>query len=95
MFAANDQMALGVIRAMHESGRTVPAQVSVVGFDDRPDSSSYYPPLTTVHQDFAQVGRQSVEHLLAQLRGRDVGSGTTLVPTSLVVRASTAPPPAR
>jgi DNA-binding LacI/PurR family transcriptional regulator len=95
VFAANDQMALGVIRAMHERGRAVPAQVSVVGFDDQPDSSSYFPPLTTVHQDFAQVGRKSVEHILAQLRGHDVGSGTTLVPTSLVVRASTAPPPPR
>ncbi|MGM1060437.1 substrate-binding domain-containing protein [Saccharothrix sp. Mg75] len=56
VFTANDQMALGLLRAFHERGRTVPGDVSLVGFDDIPDSASFIPPLTTVHQDFTEVG---------------------------------------
>jgi DNA-binding LacI/PurR family transcriptional regulator len=93
VFAANDQMALGVLRAMAEHGRRVPAEVSVVGFDDIPDAGSYLPPLTTVHQDFAEVGRQCVQALLRQIRKEPVGAGTVLVPTTLVARQSSAPPP--
>ena len=93
IFAANDQMALGVLRALHEHGRRVPADVSVVGFDDIPDAASFLPPLTTVHQDFAEVGRRCVQGLLARIRAERTGSGTDLVPTVLVERASTAPPP--
>jgi DNA-binding LacI/PurR family transcriptional regulator len=94
IFAANDQMALGVLRALHESGRTVPDQVSVVGFDDIPDSGSFVPPLTTVHQDFAEVGRRCVEGALRQIGSAAEERGTTLVPTRLVIRRSTAKPPA-
>jgi DNA-binding LacI/PurR family transcriptional regulator len=93
VFAANDQMALGLLRAFHERGRRVPADVSIVGFDDIPDSSSFIPPLTTVHQDFAEVGRRCVQGLLRQIRNEAGGPGTRLVPTRLVVRRSTAPPP--
>ncbi|GAA3338566.1 LacI family DNA-binding transcriptional regulator [Amorphoplanes nipponensis] len=92
VFAANDQMALGVLRALHERGRPVPRDVSVVGFDDIPDSSSFIPPLTTVHQDFAEVGRRCVQGLLRQIRDEPAGPGTVLVPTRLVQRASTAAP---
>ncbi|WP_405113957.1 LacI family DNA-binding transcriptional regulator [Micromonospora sp. NBC_01405] len=92
IFAANDQMALGVLRALHEQGRQVPSQVSLVGFDDIPDASSYLPPLTTVHQDFAEVGRRCVQSLLRQIRNEPADPGTDLVPTRLVVRTSTAPP---
>ncbi|GAA1393680.1 LacI family DNA-binding transcriptional regulator [Catellatospora coxensis] len=93
VFAANDQMALGVLRAMHERGRAVPADVSVVGFDDIPDATSFIPPLTTVHQDFAEVGRRCVEGILRQIDSGETGPGTALVPTRLQVRSSTAPPP--
>jgi DNA-binding LacI/PurR family transcriptional regulator len=93
VFAANDQMALGVLRALHERGRRVPAEVSVVGFDDLPDAGSYLPPLTTVHQDFAEVGRRCVQGLLEQIRDAHAEPGTVLVPTTLTERASTAPPP--
>jgi DNA-binding LacI/PurR family transcriptional regulator len=93
IFVANDQMALGVLRALHERGRAVPEQVSVVGFDDIPDAASYQPPLTTVHQDFAAVGRHCVHTLLRQIHNEPTDPGTDLVPTSLVVRKSTAPPP--
>ena len=93
IFVANDQMALGVLRALHEKGRRVPQDVSVVGFDDIPDAGSYLPPLTTVHQDFAEVGRRCVQGLLDQIRRHELEPGTVLVPTTLIERASTAPPP--
>ena len=93
VFAANDQMALGVLRALHERGLTVPEAVSVVGFDDIADSAAFHPPLTTVHQDFGEVGRRCVEGLLRQIRTEEPEHGITLVPTRLVVRRSTAAPP--
>jgi DNA-binding LacI/PurR family transcriptional regulator len=93
VFAANDQMALGVLRAMHEAGRPVPEQVSVVGFDDIPEAPFFTPPLTTVRQDFIEVGSRS---LLALVRLIETGDRTTAgsrVPTELVVRASTSVAP--
>ncbi|MBB5802927.1 DNA-binding LacI/PurR family transcriptional regulator [Saccharothrix ecbatanensis] len=92
VFAANDQMALGVLRAFHEHGRSVPDDVSVVGFDDIPDSAFFIPPLTTVHQDFAEVGRRCVQRLLQQIRREATDADAGLVPTQLVVRHSAAPP---
>jgi DNA-binding LacI/PurR family transcriptional regulator len=89
VFAANDQMALGVMRALHEAGRRIPAEVSVVGFDDTEDSDSYWPPLTTVHQDFAEVGRRCVDSLLREIDHEDGQLRQHIVPTSLVVREST------
>ncbi|MDT0446701.1 LacI family DNA-binding transcriptional regulator [Streptomyces johnsoniae] len=92
VFTANDQMALGLLRALNETGREVPGDVSVVGFDDIPETVSFLPPLTTVRQDFATLGRLLVEGVLRRLRTDSVEPGITLVPTHLVVRASTAPP---
>ncbi|WP_460072154.1 LacI family DNA-binding transcriptional regulator [Streptomyces sp. YKOK-I1] len=93
VFVANDQMALGLLRALQERGRRVPEDVSVIGFDDIPEAGSFMPPLTTVHQDFAEVGRLCVRAVLRKMRHPDDGArGTTLVPTRLVVRSSTAPP---
>jgi DNA-binding LacI/PurR family transcriptional regulator len=92
IFAANDQMALGLLRALHDRGRRVPTEVSIVGFDDIPDAGSFIPPLTTVHQDFAEVGRRCVQALLRQIRAEPPGPGTVLVPTRLVIRQSTAAP---
>nr|WP_211291199.1 LacI family DNA-binding transcriptional regulator [Kineococcus xinjiangensis] len=92
VFAANDQMALGLLRAFHERGLVVPRDISVVGFDDTADCASFIPPLTTVHQDFAEVGRRCVDGVLQQIRTGSGEPGTTLVPTRLVVRGSTAPP---
>jgi DNA-binding LacI/PurR family transcriptional regulator len=95
IFASNDQMALGVMRAMHEVGRSVPEEVSIVGFDDMQESDSFWPPLTTVHQDFSEVGRLCIEKLLTQIESPSHEVGTTIVPTHLVPRASTASPPQR
>lgn len=94
VFASNDQMALGLLRAFHERGRAVPGEISVVGFDDIPDSAYFVPPLTTVHQDFAEVGKRCVQRVLVQIHQNQAARpGTDLVPTRLVVRGSTAPPP--
>lgn len=91
IFAANDQMALGVLRALHEAGRPVPDEVSVVGFDDMEESGNFWPPLTTVRQFFDEVGRRSVEALVHEVEGGEP-RGTTLVDTELVVRDSTGRP---
>lgn len=94
VFAANDQMALGAMRALHELGRRIPEDVSVVGFDDMEEAHSFWPPLTTVRQDFAMVGRLSIQKLLRRIdqAGPDPHD-KSVVPTHLVVRSSTAPPP--
>ncbi len=78
----NDQTALGVLRAAHEAGRDVPGSLSVVGFDDFPESESFWPPLTTVHQSFDEVGRRAVATLLAQIEGTPVRTSTDLVPVA-------------
>jgi DNA-binding LacI/PurR family transcriptional regulator len=95
VFVANDQMALGVLRATHEAGREVPRDLSVVGFDDIPEAAYFLPPLTTVRQDFIEMGRRSLETLLRTIEtGQRTGSAS-LVPPELIVRASTGPARAR
>ena len=69
VFCANDQMALGLLRALSEAGRSVPGDVSVVGFDDIPEAAYLIPPLTTVRQDFTAVGRRAIEILQAAIAG--------------------------
>ncbi|MFG2769835.1 LacI family DNA-binding transcriptional regulator [Streptomyces sp. NPDC048350] len=93
VFVANDQMALGVLRALHDAGRAVPDEVSVVGFDDVPGARFFDPPLTTVHQDFDVVGRHSVTLLLDRMEHPDRDPCRLVVEPTLVVRASTAVPP--
>ena len=92
VFVANDQMALGLIRALREAGRRVPEDVSVVGFDDLPEARYFEPPLTTVHQDFKELGVRVMDILERVLDGEEQPT-VGLVPTTLVVRSSTAPPP--
>jgi DNA-binding LacI/PurR family transcriptional regulator len=91
VFAANDQMALGLVRAMTEAGRDVPADVSVVGFDDLPDAADYRPPLTTVRQDFDTLGERAVATVVQAIDGVAAHSFERL-PARLVERESTAPP---
>lgn len=90
VFAANDQMALGLLSALHEAGLTVPGDVSVVGFDDAPDAAYYWPPLTTVRQDFEELARRAV----AAAIGGTSAAASALAPIApvLVSRASVAPP---
>jgi DNA-binding LacI/PurR family transcriptional regulator len=91
IFLANDQMALGLLAALHEEGLAVPGDVSVVGFDDLPESPYFTPPLTTVRQDFAELGRRGVQLVLSRLRGENLHPDP--VPPALLVRASTGPAP--
>jgi DNA-binding LacI/PurR family transcriptional regulator len=93
IFAGNDHMALGLMLALREAGIDVPGQVSVVGFDDLPESAYFLPALSTVHQDFEEIGRQCVSLLLAQIEG-ETSQRRVSVPPELVIRASSGPPPA-
>lgn len=92
VFAANDQMALGLLRALHECGRAVPENVSVVGFDDMEEAAQFWPPLTTIRQFFAEVARRSVDALVEEIQAGEHHHQPVAVGTELVVRASTAPP---
>jgi DNA-binding LacI/PurR family transcriptional regulator len=89
LFAGNDQMALGVLRRFHEAGREVPRDVSLVGFDDIPEAAYFTPPLTTVRQDFAELGKRCLELLLTRIEGAEQLM-RVVVPPELVVRESTA-----
>jgi len=91
VFAANDQMALGFLHACRDAGLDVPGDVSVVGFDDIPEAAHLAPPLTTVRQDFAELGRRAVAQLLRELRGEAAVESEPIIP-ELVVRGSTARP---
>ncbi len=91
ILVANDQMALGLIRACAEKGLSVPQHISLVGYDDTADSAWYSPPLTTVRQAFRDAGERSVDWLLARQRGEQTGDVQMRLPVSLVERASTSP----
>jgi DNA-binding LacI/PurR family transcriptional regulator len=93
IFAGNDQMALGILRALYEAGREVPRDLSLVGFDDIPEAQFFTPPLTTVQQDFNELGRQSLMLLLEEIAMSERSSAHVVVPPTLKVRESTAPPP--
>ena len=91
VFVGNDQMALGVLRAFHEAGIRIPQDVLVAGFDDVPEAAYYLPPLTTIRQDFAAVGRRSIELLLHQVGGGRHGDQQVVALPELVVRLSSSP----
>jgi DNA-binding LacI/PurR family transcriptional regulator len=96
VFAANDDMAIGLIRALVEAGRRVPDDVSVVGFDDVPVAAHVIPPLTTMRQPFDAVARDGLELLVHAIEKPDAAPpALTEQPVEIVVRASTAPPATR
>lgn len=90
--AGNDQMALGAIYALHEYGYRVPEDISVVGFDDIPEAAFFRPPLTTVWQDFNQLGNTGVQCLLERIKNPDTPPYQHVIYPRLVVRQSAAPP---
>lgn len=90
IFAANDHMALGALRALTEAGIRVPEDVSLVGFDDVPESAFLSPPLTTVRQDFDELGRRSLAMLLDHMSGAAGAADRATVAVKLVVRNSVA-----
>ncbi|MGH8328196.1 MAG: LacI family DNA-binding transcriptional regulator, partial [Steroidobacteraceae bacterium] len=91
VLCANDEMAFGAIRALRRLGLTVPADISIVGFDDQNMAAMYNPPLTTVHIPRHELGRRAALELIEQLEGRNAAHEVVL-PNRLIVRESTAPP---
>lgn len=94
LFAASDHQALGALSALRAYGLSVPGDISVVGFDDLPLTPYTAPPLTTVRQPVADMAAFAAHALLRLIRGDTVDPPRTELPTPLVVRGSTAPPPA-
>jgi LacI family transcriptional regulator len=92
LVVANDQMALGAIRAFEESGIRVPADVSVVGFDDIPEAAFFRPPLSTVKQDFTAVGQLGFQCLITQWTGASVSPKIYTVNPTFVERYSASGP---
>ena len=87
--ACNDHMALGALRALHAKKIQVPKQVSVVGYDDVPESRFFEPPLTTVHHDFAAEGEQCVDLLLRMINREPINPAVQVLRPTLVIREST------
>src|SRR5258708_10099437 len=87
VFVANDVMAFGAMRALRNSGRRVPDDVAVVGFDDIPASAMTHPPLSTVRQPLYEMGRTAASMVMAAVAGQSITNRNHL-PTSLVIRES-------
>ncbi|MCK7594318.1 LacI family DNA-binding transcriptional regulator [Pseudomarimonas salicorniae] len=92
IFAANDDMAAGVIHVAYERGLRVPQDLSVCGFDDTPMSRQLFPALTTIHQPTDEMGRMATLALLGYMRDQTC-TGIRCVPHTLIVRRSTGPAP--
>jgi LacI family transcriptional regulator len=93
VFASSDQIALGALGAIHQSGRRVPQDLAIVGFDNAPDSAFYWPPLTTVYQKLVNVGHIAVQNLHQMIEARRqqrgyIEAALTLIEPELIVRAS-------
>jgi DNA-binding LacI/PurR family transcriptional regulator len=93
VFAANDLQALGVYDAAREAGLRIPHDLSVVGFDDLAFTQWSDPPLTTVRQPLRRMGAEAAGMLLTLAAGGEPDNDRVELPTKLVVRGSTAPPP--
>jgi DNA-binding LacI/PurR family transcriptional regulator len=92
VFCSNDQMALGLLHAARDAGVDVPGELSVVGFDDTPESAHFAPALTTVRQNFVEIGNRAIALLLAELGGEAVVDTDPIAP-ELIVRSSSGPIP--
>lgn len=96
IFCANDEMAMGCMHAIRDAGLAIPADVSVIGFDDTRYAAVLDPPLTTIHQPATEIGERAMQRLLREIeQGRGDGADVEIVPHRLVVRKSVGPPPAR
>jgi DNA-binding LacI/PurR family transcriptional regulator len=88
VFAASDAVAAGALEVLRDAGRSVPADVGVVGFDDSSWALRTQPPLSTVHQPAREIGRNAADLVLRQLRGEEPAPGSVLLPTPVVWRGS-------
>lgn len=91
VFAANDHLALGLLKAFSKRGISVPTDVSVIGFDDIPESEYFDPPLTTLRPNYDEIGRVAMGLMLGQLNSEAVANTAALIP-ELIIRQSTAKP---
>jgi LacI family repressor for deo operon, udp, cdd, tsx, nupC, and nupG len=91
VFAGNDEMAFGAVKAARAHGLSVPEDISMVGFDDQTTAAFYNPPLTTIHTPCREIGHRATLELIEQIAGRE-GTHEVVLPTKLVVRDSTATP---
>lgn len=91
VFVANDAMALGALKALNELKIKVPQQMSIIGFDDIPEAEYLIPGLTTIRQDFVEVGKRSVELLMDCIGKKQRSSYQIAIKPELIVRKSTAP----
>jgi LacI family transcriptional regulator len=91
VFAANDEMAVGVMRVARQHGLEIPDDLSVAGFDDAPIATQIYPALTTVRQPVQSMAAAATELLLAQLRSTPDSAGVPVIASSIQIRESTAP----
>lgn len=92
VLCGNDEIAMGVMKALADRGRRVPDDVSVIGFDDHPLAQLWSPSLTTVRQDFAALGRQAFALLTASMQDGPPPRSITSRP-ELVLRGTSGPPP--
>ncbi len=92
IFAANDLSAIAVIDVAHELGLRVPDDLSVIGFDDVPEATRRTLPLTTIQQPMRRLGAVAADMVFTLLSGREIDEMHVILPTRLVVRATTAPP---
>jgi DNA-binding LacI/PurR family transcriptional regulator len=93
IFAANDHLAIGLLRALHERSRRVPQDVSIVGFDDVPEAGYLIPPLTTIRPDFHAVADRALQLLLSQLTAEPLPAEPIMLAPRLIERMSVAAPP--
>jgi DNA-binding LacI/PurR family transcriptional regulator len=89
IFAQNDRMAVGAIRALREAELHVPDNISVIGFDDMPLAAYFDPPLTTIRQDMHRIGRQAVRMLIQAMESSNITPQHVRLPAKLVVRKTT------
>lgn len=87
IYAADDDSAVGVLKALHDAGRKIPEEIAVVGFDDQRMAPYLTPPLTTVRAPTDEVGQLAAQQLIKLIQGQEV-TPLTLLPTEIVVRHS-------
>ncbi len=92
IIAANDSMALGTLRALHEAGLSVPCDVSVVGFDDIPEAAYFTPALTTVRRNLIQLGTAGFEYLVQRMDDLSIPAQQQILLPRIIFRDSTQPP---
>lgn len=93
VFALSDSMAVGALFAAHQMGLAVPADLSVIGYDDLPSAAFTTPPLTTIHQPVEGIGKAAAALIIKRIEHKGAGPIRRVLPVALMIRASTGPPP--